>query len=68
MCACPVSGGTLAFSWWDQPAHQRVQGLLREAIAELEAFPTLKRAARPRYASVFGSGALCGIAARCGAR
>ena len=28
-------GGALAFSWWDQPARQRVQGLFREAIAEL---------------------------------
>jgi SAM-dependent methyltransferase len=28
-------GGILAFSWWDQPARQRVQGLFREAIAEL---------------------------------
>jgi SAM-dependent methyltransferase len=27
--------GRLAFSWWDQPARQRVQGLFREAIAEL---------------------------------
>jgi SAM-dependent methyltransferase len=30
-----ASGGVLAFSWWDQPARQRVQGLFREAIAEL---------------------------------
>ncbi|WP_431268691.1 class I SAM-dependent methyltransferase [Dankookia sp. P2] len=28
-------GGVLAFSWWDQPARQRVQGLFRETIAEL---------------------------------
>ncbi|HYZ32406.1 MAG TPA: methyltransferase domain-containing protein [Crenalkalicoccus sp.] len=28
-------GGSLAFSWWDQPERQRVQGLFREAIAEL---------------------------------
>lgn len=28
-------GGTLAFSWWDHPVRQRVQGLFREAIAEL---------------------------------
>jgi SAM-dependent methyltransferase len=28
-------GGALAFSWWDQPARQRVQGLFRETIAEL---------------------------------
>ena len=28
-------GGILAFSWWDQAARQRVQGLFREAIAEL---------------------------------
>ena len=27
--------GLLALSWWDQPARQRVQGLFREAIAEL---------------------------------
>ncbi len=28
-------GGILAFSWWDQPERQRVQGLFREVIAEL---------------------------------
>jgi SAM-dependent methyltransferase len=28
-------GGCLAFSWWDQPCRQRVQGLFREVIAEL---------------------------------
>jgi SAM-dependent methyltransferase len=28
-------GGTLAFSWWDQPARQRVQGLFREVITEM---------------------------------
>ena len=28
-------GGVLAFSWWDQPQRQRVQGLFREVIAEL---------------------------------
>jgi SAM-dependent methyltransferase len=28
-------GGTLAFTWWDQPQLQRVQGLFREVIAEL---------------------------------
>ena len=32
-------GGRLAFSWWDQPARQRVQGLFREVIAELELTP-----------------------------
>ena len=26
-------GGTLAFSWWDRPERQRVQGLFRETIA-----------------------------------
>ena len=34
-----VPGGRLAFSWWDQPARQRVQGLFREAIAELGLAP-----------------------------
>ncbi len=28
-------GGVLAFSWWDQPERQRVQGLFREVITEL---------------------------------
>ena len=28
-------GGVLAFSWWDQPARQRAQGLFHEAISEL---------------------------------
>ncbi len=30
-----VPGGFLAFSWWDHPERQRVQGLFREVIAEL---------------------------------
>jgi SAM-dependent methyltransferase len=34
-----ASGGTLAFSWWDQPVRQRVQGLFREAITELGLSP-----------------------------
>jgi SAM-dependent methyltransferase len=33
-------GGMLAFSWWDQPARQRVQGLFRDAIAELALAPS----------------------------
>ncbi len=28
-------GGRVAFSWWDDPARQRIQGLFREAIAEI---------------------------------
>ena len=28
-------GGRMAFSWWDQPDKQRIQGLFREAIAEV---------------------------------
>ena len=32
-------GGMLAFSWWDQPEFQRVQGLFREVIAELALQP-----------------------------
>jgi SAM-dependent methyltransferase len=32
-------GGGLAFSWWDRPERQRVQGLFREAIAELSLPP-----------------------------
>jgi SAM-dependent methyltransferase len=30
-----TAGGTLAMTWWDQPSRQRIQGLFREAIAEL---------------------------------
>ncbi|MBV9560791.1 MAG: methyltransferase domain-containing protein [Bradyrhizobium sp.] len=30
-------GGRVAFSWWDQPDKQRVQGLFREAVAEVGA-------------------------------
>jgi SAM-dependent methyltransferase len=33
------AGGRMAFSWWDQPDKQRVQGLFREAIAEVGAAP-----------------------------
>jgi SAM-dependent methyltransferase len=32
-------GGRVAFSWWDQPDKQRIQGLFREAIAEVGAAP-----------------------------
>jgi SAM-dependent methyltransferase len=28
-------GGRLAFSWWDDPSRQRIQGIFREAIAEI---------------------------------
>ena len=30
-------GGRIALSWWDDPARQRIQGLFREAIAEVGA-------------------------------
>src|SRR5947207_1077685 len=30
-------GGRIALSWWDSPARQRVQGVFREAIAEVGA-------------------------------
>ncbi len=32
-------GARLAFSWWDVPSRQRVQGLFRDAIAEVGAAP-----------------------------
>jgi SAM-dependent methyltransferase len=32
-------GGRIALSWWDQPDKQRIQGLFREAIAEVGAAP-----------------------------
>jgi ubiquinone/menaquinone biosynthesis C-methylase UbiE len=28
-------GGFIAFAWWHDPAHQRIQGIFREAIAEI---------------------------------
>ena len=28
-------GGRIAFSWWDDPSRQRVQGIFRDAIAEV---------------------------------
>jgi SAM-dependent methyltransferase len=28
-------GGCIAFAWWHDPAHQRIQGIFREAIAEI---------------------------------
>ena len=31
------SGGRIALSWWDDPSKQRIQGLFREAIAEIGA-------------------------------
>lgn len=33
------AGGRLALSWWDVPSKQRVQGLFRDAIAEVGAPP-----------------------------
>jgi ubiquinone/menaquinone biosynthesis C-methylase UbiE len=32
-------GGHIALSWWDDPSQQRIQGLFREAIAEIGAVP-----------------------------
>jgi len=32
-------GARLALSWWDDPSRQRIQGLFREAIAEIGAAP-----------------------------
>src|ERR1700689_956711 len=32
-------GGRVAISWWDRPDKQRIQGLFREAIAEVGAAP-----------------------------
>ncbi len=32
-------GGCIALSWWDDPSKQRIQGLFREAIAEIGAEP-----------------------------
>jgi SAM-dependent methyltransferase len=32
-------GGRIALSWWDDPSKQRIQGLFREAIAEIGAAP-----------------------------
>jgi SAM-dependent methyltransferase len=33
------SGGRIALSWWDQPDKQRIQGLFRDAIAEVGVAP-----------------------------
>jgi SAM-dependent methyltransferase len=30
-----VPGGWIAFSWWDDPSRQRIQGIFRDAIAEV---------------------------------
>ncbi len=30
-----LPGGRLAFSWWDDPSRQRIQGIFRDAIAEI---------------------------------
>lgn len=30
-----IPGGRIAFSWWDDPARQRIQGIFRDAIAEI---------------------------------
>jgi SAM-dependent methyltransferase len=30
-----VPGGRIAFSWWDDPSRQRIQGIFRDAIAEV---------------------------------
>src|SRR5258707_9194068 len=30
-----LPGGRLAFSWWDDPSRQRIQGIFRDAISEI---------------------------------
>src|SRR5262245_18655267 len=30
-----LPGGRIAFSWWDDPSRQRIQGIFRDAIAEI---------------------------------
>ncbi|SHG34669.1 class I SAM-dependent methyltransferase [Bradyrhizobium erythrophlei] len=30
-----LPGGRVAFSWWDDPSRQRIQGIFRDAIAEI---------------------------------
>jgi ubiquinone/menaquinone biosynthesis C-methylase UbiE len=32
-------GGRIAFSWWDDPSRQRIQGIFREALTELRVAP-----------------------------
>jgi len=32
-------GGRIALSWWDDPSRQRIQGVFREALAEVRAVP-----------------------------
>ncbi len=32
-----LPGGRIAFSWWDDPSRQRIQGIFRDAIAEVGA-------------------------------
>ena len=32
-------GGRIALSWWDDPSRQRIQGVFREALAEVRAAP-----------------------------
>jgi SAM-dependent methyltransferase len=32
-------GGRIAFSWWDDPSRQRIQGVFREALMELRVAP-----------------------------
>ncbi len=30
-----LPGGSIAFSWWDDPSRQRIQGIFRDAVAEV---------------------------------
>ena len=39
-CRVLAPGGMVAFTWWDQPIYQRIQGLFREVIAELKLPPS----------------------------
>jgi 2-polyprenyl-3-methyl-5-hydroxy-6-metoxy-1,4-benzoquinol methylase len=34
-------GGRIAFAWWDDPSRQRIQGIFRDAIAEIGASASL---------------------------
>lgn len=55
------AGGRMAFSWWDEPSRQRVQGLFRDAIAEVGAAPVRDLPARHSMLRFCNPAALLGL-------
>ena len=57
-------GGRIAFSWWDDPSRQRIQGIFRDAIAEIGVPAPLDVPQGPQCVSFFQLGRIPPVAGR----